>query len=153
MLSLLSPFRPTTRSSSERNLSTYQREFDRLFDGVLSDWPSTGARSVSAPAAEVLEDADALRIVFDVPGLEEKDVSVEITANVLTISGERRQGARENDRVHLSERWYGAFRKSVVLPSGVDAAHISANVAKGVLTVVLPKDASDKPRKIAVTSA
>lgn len=146
MFDLLLPLRSTVRPSAPaaRPLAGVERLFD-AFD------PWTTPRPSGQPAAELWEDADAFRLVLELPGMEEKDIHIEIEGDVLTISGERRHTARDQERLHHGDRWYGAFQKRVVLPTSVDHAQISATFRDGLLTVRLPKEAAEKPRTIAIS--
>jgi len=123
------------------------RLFTTVFDG-------DGARAAPlTPAVDVSEDADAIRVSLDLPGVEEKDISVEIDGDSLTISGERQLSAKEGEKQHRSGRWHGRFLRSLTVPTGVDAERIEASFAKGVLTVRLPKIATQKARRIAISAA
>ncbi len=123
------------------------RVFSTVFDG-------DGTRSAPlSPAVDVSEDADAIRVSLDLPGIAEKDVSIELDGDTLTISGERQPVAKEGEKQHRAGRWHGRFLRSLTLPTGVDAEHIEAAFAKGVLTVRLPKIAAQKARRIAISAA
>ena len=103
------------------------------------------------PAVDVFEDADALRIVAEVPGVSPEDVKISHENNVLTIQGTKQQATQERtERVHRDERTYGAFARSFTLPTTVDATAIKANYQHGVLTVTLPKAEQARPRQIPV---
>ena len=108
-----------------------------------------------APAINVSESDDALEVSAELPGIEEKDVSVELDEGVLTIKGEKREEKEEKKKdYHLVERAYGSFRRSITLPRDIDAAKISAKFSNGVLHVTVPKPAraKRKTKKIAVKS-
>ncbi len=130
---------------------TIHNDFHRLFTTVFD---GDGARPAPlTPAVDVSEDADSIRVSPDQPGVEEKDVSVELDGDSLTISGERQLSAKEGEKQHRSGRWHGRFLRSLTVPKGVDAEHIEASFAKGVLTVRLPKVAAQKARRIAISAA
>ena len=100
---------------------------------------------------DILEEADAIRIMAEVPGIDPKDVKISVEGNVLTIHGTKQQVAEERtERVHRYERTYGAFERTFTLPATVDANNIKAGYEHGVLTVTLPKVEQAKPRQIAV---
>lgn len=104
-----------------------------------------------APAVDVHEDASNLVLFADLPGVEEKDVSISIDKNVLTLRGERRlETAGEAQRV---ERVQGTFSRSFTLPPTVDAERITATLRAGVLSVTLPKKTEAQPRQIKVSTA
>jgi HSP20 family protein len=109
------------------------------------------AAAAWVPAVDVSEDASAIRIVAEVPGVSPDDVKISHENNVLTIQGTKQQTAQENtDRVHRYERTYGAFARSFTLPATVDVNGIKANYEHGVLTVTLPKAEKARPRHIQV---
>ena len=148
-----------------------RHEMDRLFDRFgagfrLPSWrrmfdlePMRGFEtsfSFSSPAIDVTEDDKAYKITAELPGLEEKDIDINVSGDMLTLKGEKQQQKEEkNKNYYMSERSYGSFQRSFVLPDGVDADKIAADLSKGVLTVTLPKTAeAQKPqKKIAVKAA
>jgi len=103
------------------------------------------------PPVDIFEDAEAIRIIAEVPGVKPEDVKISLDDNVLTIKGAKQQVAEERtERVHRYERTYGSFERSFTLPATVDASNIKASYAHGVLTVTLPKAEKAKPRQIEV---
>ncbi len=132
-----------------------------LFRSLFDDLPGFGARSsgrlagidlLRAPNADVVENDDAIRVMLELPGLRPDDIEVNLEQNVLTISGEKREvrDEGEEDRWHLSERRYGRFSRSFVLPKEVEPERIEANFENGVLDVTIPKSEKVKPRRIEV---
>jgi HSP20 family protein len=120
------------------------------------NWFYEGSFSWSPPAIDIVEDEKAYKITAEVPGLEEKDIDVAVSNHTLTIKGEKSYEKEEKNKDHhVSERAYGSFQRSFTLPEGVDADKIAAELAKGVLTVTLPKTAeAQKPaKKIEVEAA
>lgn len=97
------------------------------------------------PDTEVRETEYMVEITAELPGLDEKDVTVSFKDGVLSIAGEKKNERKEEKaEYHLSERSYGAFVRSFRVPETVDVEHIDAEFAKGVLTVKLPKLAETK---------
>ena len=139
-------------------------EMDRLFDRFSAGFGMPAFRrmfdvaptfqssfSFPTPAVDVTEDDKAYKVTAELPGLEEKDVNVTVTDNMLTIKGEKSYEKEEKNKDHhMSERAYGSFERSFTLPSTVDAEHIKASYDLGVLTVRLPKAERAKPRQIEV---
>jgi HSP20 family protein len=133
-----------------------RREVDRLFDrfdGGFWRLPFRhrqsaldlfwGAQKATFPATDVAEKEQAYEITAELPGLDLKDVDIKLSNGYLIISGEKREEKEEKRRdYHLSERHYGAFERSFLVPDSVDAEKISAQFDKGVLTVTLPKKPS-----------
>jgi len=158
---------PAPRASSDPWYS-FRSEIDRLFDRFSgSGAPSMRrlfepSRSVdetfgfNAPAVDVTEDEKAFKVAAELPGLDEKDVEVALTGDILTIKGEKRQEKEEkNKNWYISERAYGAFQRAFALPEGVDRDKIAAECAKGVLTITLPKsvEAQKQQKKIEIKAA
>jgi HSP20 family protein len=102
-----------------------------------------------APAIDLVETDDHFVLRADLPGLEEKDVTVRVGDSVLTISGERRFG-HEDHGYHRVERGFGSFSRALTLPEGVDADAIQASFDRGVLEVRVPKPQERKPRTISI---
>jgi HSP20 family protein len=130
---------------------------DRVFEGL---WRGLGASGASlaptgfAPRIDILEREGEYLVTAELPGLEEKDVHIEVNGNVLTISGEKAaEHADERSGVRWSERSYGSFRRSLQLPVDVAAEKASAAFKSGVLTVTLPKAEHARVRSIPVTSS
>jgi HSP20 family protein len=103
---------------------------------------------------DVTETDKQIEITAELPGLEEKDVQVNLADNVLTIRGEKKAEKEEKDKNYrLVERSYGSFVRSLQLPDGVDANAIKASIDKGVLKVTVPKPAPAQAKKIDVKAA
>jgi len=92
-----------------------------------------------------------LVLSFDLPGISEEDIAVELDDNVLTVSGEReRTSEHSNDRFYRFERRFGTFSRSVTLPQGVQEDAIQASYGNGVLEVRVPKPEEPKPKRIQI---
>jgi HSP20 family protein len=92
--------------------------------------------------------------VAELPGVRPEDVKLSIENSVLTIRGEKKQEAEENnERVHRYERMYGLFERSFALPNSIDPEKIEARYENGILTVSLPKAEKARPREIPVKSS
>lgn len=117
------------------------------FDGSLQN----GNAASWVPAVDVLEQADAIRIAAELPGVKPEDVKISVDNNVLSVQGKKQQLTEEQtERVHRYERTYGSFARSFTLPQTVDTARITAGFDNGVLTIMLPKAEQAKPRHIAI---
>lgn len=102
------------------------------------------------PACEILEGEDHFFISVDLPGMKIADLKIEISNNLLTVSGERkRETAEKNQKFQHYEKAYGFFKRSFNLPA-VQADKIEARYESGVLELYVPKIASAKPRQIQV---
>lgn len=138
-----------------RELQSIQQEMNRLFgsffEGESGDAP-VARRWI--PAMDLVEDDGTYVLRADLPGVSEKDVSVELHENVLTIAGERsREHELTKPGYRRIERATGAFRRSLTLPEGIDPESIDATVQDGVLTVRIPKPEEPKPRRVEINVA
>ena len=135
-------------------LSDFRREIDRAIDRVWRDvardrWPDFDF--APWPAIDAAEDDTAITLRVDVPGLEPKDVEVEVADGVLTIKGSREESKTEgNGGPYRHERYAGSFTRSMTLPSYADAEKVSAKYDKGVLTISVPKVPGKGPRKVPI---
>lgn len=103
------------------------------------------------PAFEVRETKDRYVFKADMPGVKDSDLDVSVSGARLTITGSRQmEKVEETDALYFEERAFGAFTRSFMLPEGADLEHIEAALKEGVLTLVVPKIAEVKARKIAL---
>jgi HSP20 family protein len=134
-------------------LTALQQEIDRLFEGFGHGFSATSA-SPLLPSMDVSETEKEIEITAELPGLEEKDVQLNVADNLLTIRGEKKSHREEKEKDYrLVERSYGSFQRTIELPSGVNPDSIQATISKGVLKVVVPKPAPAQTKKIAVKTA
>ncbi|WP_020648670.1 Hsp20/alpha crystallin family protein [Solimonas variicoloris] len=137
-----------------------RREVDRLFDDFdrhspfrrnafesepfwRRDW-----LTAATPASEIVEHDGNYEITVELPGMDEKNVDVQVANGLLTITGEKKEESENTKkRLHVSERRYGYFERAFRLPDGVDADKIEARFKNGVLTLNLPKSAEAKREK------
>ncbi len=145
------------RSLASHPFLSLQREIDRLFDDFTRGFPSFSSVSSNGklmPVTDVTETEKEIEITAELPGLEEKDVQINLADNVLTIRGEKKAEKEEKDKDYrMLERSYGAFERSLELPEGVNADMIKASLSKGVLTVTVPKPVPAQAKTIEVKSA
>jgi HSP20 family protein len=130
-----------------RDIAQLQGEMGRLFNGLLEGQ----ARSSQAwvPALDVWETESELVYAFDLPGMNEAEIQIEVQDDTLSVSGERvRETKHETDRFFRYERRHGSFARAVGLPAGIDESKIVASYANGVLEVRVPKPEEAKPRRI-----
>lgn len=127
-------------------------DIDRLTHRIFGErsnesFPNMG----SALAVDVFETDGAIELRAEMPGLRPEDVKIDVTDNVLTLSGERRlENEEKREGYRRIERSYGSFTRSFTLPRHVDAENIQAELKDGVLHVCLPKKEEEKSRKIEV---
>lgn len=134
-----------------RELAALQSEMSRWMNTLPGAAPSNGQSSTWLPAVDVWETENELVLSFDLPGIPEEGIAVELDDNVLTISGEReRTNEHSSERFYRFERRYGQFSRSVALPAGVQEDQIEASYKDGVLEVRVPKPEEPKPRRIEI---
>jgi HSP20 family protein len=144
--------RAVTRTASDP-FSALQREIDHLFEGFSRSFSGFPMRDMM-PKMDVSETDKEIEVTAELPGLEEKDIQLNLADNVLTIRGEKKSEREEKERdYHLVERSYGSFTRSVNLPDGVNADGIKAVMSKGVLKVSVPKPAPAQAKKINIQAA
>ena len=145
----------TQRAITRRDTNPFsflQQEIDRLFEGVTRNIP--GLATTTMPSMDISETDKAIEITAELPGLEKKDVELNMAENVLTVRGEKKNEREEKNKdYHLVERSYGAFSRSVELPAGVKVEDISAEIANGVLKVTVQKPAPKQTKQIEIKSA
>ena len=130
-----------------RELAQLQGEMGRLVNGLFEGQGRTSQGWV--PALDVWETESELVYAFDLPGLEEDQIDIEVQDDTLTVSGERVKETKEQgERFFRFERRYGSFGRAVGLPAGVDESKIAASYVNGVLEIRVPKPEEAKPRRI-----
>jgi HSP20 family protein len=137
-----------------RELAALQNEMGRWMNQLAGGvTPGNGQSSTWLPAVDVWETENELVLSFDLPGIPEDRITVELDDNVLTVSGEReRSSEHSSERFYRFERRFGSFSRSVTLPAGVSESDIEAEYANGVLEVRVPKPEEQKPKRIQIGS-
>ena len=103
-----------------------------------------------SPALDLYQNKDNVVGVVELPGMKKEDIEISLRDGTLTISGERKSQTSNGEKAERTERYIGRFRRSVTLPTRVDADKISASYRDGILTVTLPKAEEAKPKQIEV---
>ena len=142
-------------------MTTLQGEIDRLFDDftrgwptLARGWPTISRTSELMPSMDVIETDKEFEITAELPGLQEKDIQVNVADNVLTIKGEKKAEKEEKDKNYrMFERSYGSFYRTLDLPDGVNFDNIKATLLNGVLKVTVPKPAPAEVKKVEVKAA
>jgi HSP20 family protein len=146
------------RDTDSHPLLSLHREVNRLFDDVFRGFGVRSLpgfeRSLDWPQVELAETDADIRVTVELPGLDEKDVDIQVEEGVLTIRGEKRAEVEDRERGY-SERSYGRFERRIGLPRGIDRDKASATYRNGVLTVTLPRTeaANENVRRIPVHGA
>ena len=129
-----------------------QAPFFRPFPDIESFWRRDLGFNVT-PAMDIVEKDGAFEVTAELPGLDAKDIDIQLANGMLTIKGEKLEEKEEKTKGrYVSERRYGSFRRTLQVPGGVDAEKIEASYKSGVLTVTLPKspEAQKKEKTIPV---
>jgi HSP20 family protein len=140
----ISPYRAST--------DLFRPLFEDLFAAPAGDGGRLGSL-MRAPLADVVESEADIRVTVELPGMSPDNIEIDIENNVLTISGEKQEQRQEGDEKHawhLTERRYGHFSRSFVLPRDVDQEGINAAFENGILTVIVPKSERARRRRIEV---
>lgn len=146
------------RGSLFQDLFDFRRDFDQIFNRMVSGWPfgeapTTGTLAAFTPAIESYIDKDAktYHLRASLPGVDPKEVQIHAQGNMLTISGERqvKRSGKDLD-LHYEEISYGAFERTLTLPEGVEADKLTAEYHNGVLELTAPVAAAALPRRIEV---
>jgi len=131
-------------------LTLLRNRMDRLLNKISDeDTPALTAATTWAPTTDIVETKDTLLVRCELPGIEEKDVNVEIENGVLTISGDRKFEEKTKEKnFHRVERAYGKFVRSFTLPTNIATDNVKATFTDGLLELMLPKKEEAKPKKI-----
>jgi HSP20 family protein len=134
-----------TREGVRDPFTALQRELNRAFENVWNDdflkmpaWAE--ASGMVAPKLDISETDKELHVSVELPGMSEKDLDVELTADRLKIRGEKKDERETKEHnFHRTERSFGSFERVIALPTKVDREHVQATFKNGVLNVTLPK--------------
>ncbi len=137
-----------------REMETFSDHLNRLFNGspFPSNWPGEES-SIGGwePSADIFDQDEKIVIKADLPGVDKKDIHIDLKDNVLTLEGERsHENEVKEDRYCRKERVHGKFRRSFMLPEGLDPEKIKAEYTDGVLNIDIPKPEETKAKKISV---
>jgi HSP20 family protein len=145
------------RDTFFHDMFDFRRNFDQAFNRLLR-WPSASQQELAyqnefSPTVEAFIDRDNKKFQCEVvlPGVDPKDVDIQVQGNMLTISGERTntRETRDADFLHR-EISYGSFTRSLVLPEGVDKEKISAEYRNGMLEITAPIATASLPKKVEI---
>jgi HSP20 family protein len=107
-----------------------------------------------SPSVDIAETNGSVTITAELPGLEAKDIDVDVSGDILTLRGEKKlDKEKKEERYYCRERYHGTFQRSFRLPPGVQSDHVDAKFKNGVLTIDIPKSEMGKQKKIEVKMA
>ena len=135
-----------------REMMTLREAMDRLFDDAFTSPLSTrNGWSMATPAIDMYQTDNEVVVKAAVPGFKADEVQINVTGDVLTIKGESKHEEEKKDRSwQIREHRWGAFERSITLPTGVISDRATADFENGILTITLPKSEKVKPKTITV---
>ncbi len=138
-----------------RDLSMLQDRMNRLFDDAGRPWRTDepAATTSWSPSVDIFETEGEIVVKAELPGMDRKDIQLNLENNVLSLRGERKfQKETKDDNYHRIERSYGVFSRAFSIPATVDEERIRADYKDGVLKIVLPKKDQAKPKQIKIAT-
>ena len=140
----------------KENLSLYD-DYENFFDNFFGVKLPRRFQNIMSqdfnPSLDIVEKDSSFEITADIPGVEEKNIKVEIKNNYLTICGSKeKEESYTKGKIHRSERSYGSFFRSITLSDNIDKDHIKASFKNGTLKIEIPKKESEKARLIKIES-
>ncbi len=139
-----------------RDLITLRERMNRLFEEAYSSKVDENDLMGSSwsPSVDIYETENELVLTAEMPGLNEKDIAIQIEDNTLTLKGERQLSKEaKEENYHRIERAYGSFCRSFSLPGHIDQEKIKAEHENGILKVIMPKKKELKPKKIKILTS
>lgn len=135
-----------------REIDTLQREMNRLFDSLTPTTPNGENVGVAfIPPAEMHETPEAIHLKLEVPGMEPKDLDVQVTAEAIAISGDRKTETKIQEKgMTRTEFRYGQFRRVIPLPTRIQNDKVQADYKNGILSLTLPKAEAEKNKVVKV---
>lgn len=127
--------------------------FSRIFGNPFTPSTTTNenCECVWRPAVDIYEEENGIVLEAELPGIEKKDISIDVKDRVLTLKGDRTaESETEGKNYYRRERTYGEFQRVFTLPEGVNADDIKADFKDGVLEVHIPKAEVEEPKKITI---
>jgi HSP20 family protein len=143
-----------TRWEPDHEMMTLREAMNRLFDDAFTrpfSLMREGGSGWSSPAIDMYQTNNEVVLKAALPGIKADEVQLNISGDVLTIKGETKHEEEKKDKSwHIREHRWGAFERSVTLPTGVISDQAKADFENGILTITLPKAAEAKPKTINV---
>jgi HSP20 family protein len=143
-----------TRWDPFRDLSILQERMNRVFeDAAGRGWKGEEPSPTTSwsPAVDIYETDNQIMVQAELPGIEKKDIALQLENNVLTLKGERRfEKETKQENYHRIERSYGGFSRAFTIPTIVDEEKIRADYKDGILKIELPKKDQVKSKQIKI---
>lgn len=140
------------RTDGGSSITRLRSDVDQLFEQFFRDpWGSMLRGLGEGPLVDVAESDDAVTVSAELPGVDPKEIDIDVSGNVLTIRGEKKQEHEEKDRnYHFVERSFGRFQRSIQLPASVDPDKVDAVCKNGTLTITLNKKPDAQRKRIEI---
>ncbi|MEN6475887.1 MAG: Hsp20/alpha crystallin family protein [Syntrophaceae bacterium] len=136
------------REPEDNPIVSFQRAINTLFDDFFRGvdfTPTEGEFMKFNPRVDMAEDDKNITITAELPGLDEKDIEINLSKDILTIKGEKKEEKEEKGKErYYMERSFGSFQRMISIPAEVDTTKVDATFKKGVLNITLPKQAKAK---------
>lgn len=155
------PVRRVRQTEDASPFEAVHTELDRIFDSFFRDagpWMAAPGNLKAWPLKPSLDlkatDAD-YQVSIELPGVDEKDITIEIENSALIISGEKKSEAKSDEEergYYRMERCYGSFRRMLALPEDTESDNISAKFKSGILVITIPRTAAKEKKKVLITS-
>ncbi len=135
-----------------REINSLQREMNRLFDDMARTTANGGNGGVAfIPAAEMQETPEAIHLKLEVPGMEASDLDVQVTAEAVSISGQRKEETKTEEKgMTRTEFHYGKFQRVIPLSTRIQNDKVQAEYKNGILSLTLPKAEAEKNKVVKV---
>jgi HSP20 family protein len=134
-----------------REIDTLQRQMNRLFDELMPTVREAGNGITFVPPAEMEETPDAIHLKLEVPGMDAKDLDVQVSADSVSITGERKSETKTEEKgMTRTEFRYGKFQRTIPLPARVQNNKVQAEYKDGILKLTLPKSEEEKNKVVKV---
>jgi HSP20 family protein len=134
-----------------KEVDNLEHRFNRLVDDLVPVTFKDLANSVKTPAAEISETDEAIHLKLELPGMEAKDLDIQVTQDTVSISGERKSTAKTEENGNTrSEFYYGKFQRVITLPTQVQNANVTADYKDGILNLTMPKAVAEKDKVVKI---
>jgi len=142
------------RYTSGHEINAFQRQLKHLFEDIRVPSASSERGFIRVPAAEINETEDAIRLKLELPGIEAKDLDVQVTENAVAISGDRKSENKTEDKgLTVTEFHYGKFQRVIPLRARIQNTNVKAEYKDGILNLTLPKTQEEKNKVVKVNLA
>ncbi|MFQ3616273.1 MAG: Hsp20/alpha crystallin family protein [Cyanobacteriota bacterium] len=134
-----------------REIETLQRQMNRLFDDLMPTVREPGYGIAFVPPAEMEETSDAIHLKLEIPGMDSKDLDIQVSAESVSITGERKLETKTEDKgTTRTEFRYGKFQRVIPLPARIQNNNVQAEYKDGILQITLPKAEEEKHKVVKV---